>query len=83
MTANEPLNFMPLDLDTFTGSERFMAGTRLGAAFSQGIRAYLRDKPKGKFGTHQYTPEDWGFTAAGLRADLKPYIDHFGVALEG
>lgn len=42
MTANEPLNFMPLDLDTFAGSERFMAGTRLGAAFSQGIRAYLR-----------------------------------------
>ncbi|KPV53755.1 hypothetical protein SE17_07765 [Kouleothrix aurantiaca] len=42
MTTNEPLNFMPLDLDTFSGSERFMAGTRLGAAFSQGIRAYLR-----------------------------------------
>ncbi|GAB4205100.1 MAG: tetratricopeptide repeat protein [Roseiflexaceae bacterium] len=42
MTVNEPLNFMPLDLDTFSGSERFMAGTRLGAAFSQGFRAYLR-----------------------------------------
>lgn len=42
MNVNEPLNFMPLDLDTFSGSERFMAGTRLGAAFSQGIRAYLR-----------------------------------------
>jgi tetratricopeptide (TPR) repeat protein len=42
MTVNEPLSFMPLDLDTFSGSERFMAGTRLGAAFSQGIRAYLR-----------------------------------------
>jgi tetratricopeptide (TPR) repeat protein len=42
MMTNEPLNFMPLDLDTFSGSERFMAGTRLGAAFSQGIRAYLR-----------------------------------------
>lgn len=42
MTLNDTLNFMPLDLDTFTGSERFMAGTRLGAAFSQGIRAYLR-----------------------------------------
>jgi len=42
MTVNEPINFMPLDLDTFAGSERFMAGTRLGAAFSQGIRAYLR-----------------------------------------
>lgn len=42
MTVTEPLNFMPLDLDTFSGSERFMAGSRLGAAFSQGIRAYLR-----------------------------------------
>jgi tetratricopeptide (TPR) repeat protein len=42
MAANEPLTFMPLDLDTFTGSERFMSGTRLGAAFGQGIRSYLR-----------------------------------------
>lgn len=41
MTVNEPMNFMPLDLDTFSGSERFMAGTRLGAAFGQGIRDYL------------------------------------------
>ena len=31
MAANDQLHFMPLDLDTFTGSERFMAGTRLGA----------------------------------------------------
>jgi tetratricopeptide (TPR) repeat protein len=36
------MHFMPLDLDTFNGSERFMSGTRLGAAFGQGIRAYLR-----------------------------------------
>ena len=42
MTVNEPLNFMPLDLDTFSGSERFMSGTRLGAAFSMGISSYLR-----------------------------------------
>lgn len=42
MAANEPLLFMPLDLDTFAGSERFVEGTRMGAAFSQGIRAYLR-----------------------------------------
>ncbi len=33
---------MPLDLDTFTGSERFVEGSRMGSAFSQGIRAYLR-----------------------------------------
>ncbi|NJN67393.1 MAG: tetratricopeptide repeat protein [Chloroflexaceae bacterium] len=42
MPTNEPLVFMPLDLDTFTGSERFVEGTRMGAAFSQGIRSYLR-----------------------------------------
>lgn len=58
-------------------------GRPLTREHAERIRAYLRDKPKGKFGTHQYAPEDWGFTAAELRADLKPYIDHFGVALEG
>ena len=30
-----------LDLDTFLGSERFMSGTSLGAAFSTAMRAYL------------------------------------------
>ncbi len=43
MTHNDMmLTFMPLDLDTFPGSERFMAGTQSGEAFNQGIRAYLR-----------------------------------------
>ncbi len=32
---------MPLDLDTFAGSERFMAGNELGLAFSEGMKAYL------------------------------------------
>ena len=46
------------------------------------IRAYLADKPQGKFGKHRYAPEDWGFTADALRRDLAPYVEHFGVALE-
>ena len=46
------------------------------------IREYLAEKPKGKFGKHQYSPEDWGYSAAGLRERLAPYIDHFGVVLE-
>jgi hypothetical protein len=57
-------------------------GRELDAAHAERIRAYLRDKPKGKFGTHQYAPEDWGMTAAGLRAALAPYVEHFRVALE-
>ncbi len=46
------------------------------------IRAYLAEKPQGKFGKHRYEPEDWGFTAAGLRERLSTYIQHFDVALE-
>jgi tetratricopeptide (TPR) repeat protein len=41
MTTPESLVFMPLDLDTFVGSERFMDGSELGTAFNQGMRAYL------------------------------------------
>ncbi len=52
------------------------------AGHADRIRAYLAGKPKGKFGTHLYSPEDWGFTAASLRAGLAPYIEYFGVALE-
>jgi hypothetical protein len=55
---------------------------RLSAAHADAIRTYLREKPKGKFGMHQYAPEDWGFTAESLRAELAPYVGHFGVALE-
>lgn len=51
-------------------------------AHAKRIRAYLAAKPKGKFGTHHYSPEEWGFTAEGLRKDLAPYIEHFGVSLE-
>jgi hypothetical protein len=46
------------------------------------IVEYLAEKPKGKFGTHRYAPEDWGLTAEGIRTTLRPYIDQFGVELE-
>ncbi len=59
---------------------------RMGRIFTsthaERIRSYLAEKPKGKFGTHSYTPEEWGFTAAGLRERTAPYIAHFQVALE-
>ncbi|MDJ0789199.1 MAG: sulfotransferase [Myxococcota bacterium] len=46
------------------------------------IRAYLRDKPKGKFGVHRYSAEEWGFDPAALREKMRPYTDHYGIALE-
>jgi hypothetical protein len=51
-------------------------------AHAEAIRRYLAEKPKGKFGVHAYTPEEWGFSAAGLRRTLAPYIEQVGVALE-
>ena len=51
-------------------------------AHARAIPEYLASKPKGKFGLHRYTPEEWGFSAEALRENLAPYIDHFGVTLE-
>jgi hypothetical protein len=47
------------------------------------IRRYIDEKPKGKFGRHEYSPEEWGFDPAALRERMRPYTDHYGVALEG
>jgi Sulfotransferase family len=57
-------------------------GRALDDEHAERIRTYVREKPKGKFGTHRYEPEEWGFRAASLRERLAPYIEHFGVVLE-
>ena len=44
---------------------------------------YLDAKPRGKHGAHRYTAADWGFDADALRRDLAPYMQRFGVAVEG
>ena len=49
---------------------------------ARAIHEYLSNKPKGKFGVHRYTPEEWGFSAAALHETLAPYIDYFEVGLE-
>ncbi|MAE93625.1 MAG: hypothetical protein CL910_03095 [Deltaproteobacteria bacterium] len=46
------------------------------------IRSYIGEKPKGKFGRHKYSPEEWGFDPAELRERMLPYTDYYGVALE-
>ena len=47
------------------------------------IRRYIEEKPEGKFGKHQYSPEEWGFDPVQLREKMRPYTDHYGIALEG
>jgi hypothetical protein len=58
-------------------------GRALSAEQGERVLAYLRDKPQGKFGTHRYTPEEWGYDAGALRERLAPYVRYFGIALEG
>jgi hypothetical protein len=57
-------------------------GRRFSPEHAEAIRRYLAEKPKGKFGVHRYSPEEWGFTTEGLRRSLAPYVSRFGVALE-
>jgi hypothetical protein len=57
-------------------------GREFAGEHAERIRAYLAEKPRGKFGTHRYTAEEWGFEPDELRRRLSPYIDHYGVALE-
>ena len=46
------------------------------------IRPYLESKPKGQFGRHQYSAEEWGFDPAKLREKMRPYTDYYGIELE-
>jgi len=46
------------------------------------IRGYVASKPKGKFGKHRYSPEEWGFDPVKLREKMLPYTDYYGIALE-
>ncbi len=46
------------------------------------IPRYLESKPKGQFGRHQYSAEEWGFDPAKLREKMRPYTDYYGIELE-
>jgi hypothetical protein len=46
------------------------------------IRDYLAHKPKGKFGAHKYTAEDWGLDSARIRREMAPYVEYYRVPRE-
>jgi len=68
-------------VETIRGAYRGM-GRDFTNEHAERIRAYLAEKPRGKFGVHKYTPEEWGFTRDELRASLAPYISTFAIELE-
>lgn len=46
------------------------------------IRGYLRDKPKGKFGVHEYKLEEFGLDEATVRAAYADYVAHYAIQPE-
>ena len=46
------------------------------------IDGYLRDKPKGKHGKHEYTLEEYGLEAATIDAVYADYVEHYGIERE-
>ncbi|MEZ5371311.1 MAG: sulfotransferase [Microthrixaceae bacterium] len=57
-------------------------GRELAPGHAAAIDAYVANKPKGKFGAHRYTAEEWGFSAQTLRTDLADYLEHFDIVTE-
>jgi len=47
------------------------------------IRGYLRDKPKGKFGKHQYSLDEYGLNSQAIDEAYARYVEYYGVASEG
>ena len=78
------LHFTELMADAVSAIEKLygqMSRPFLGE-HADAIRRYVAEKPKGKFGQHQYSLEEWGFDPVALRERMRPYTDHYGVALE-
>jgi len=77
-------HFSDLMRDPVSTIEKIYA--RMGREFlgehADAIRGYLGSKPKGKFGTHRYSLEEWGIDAGEARERARPYTEHYGVELE-
>ena len=78
------VQFADLMRDPVAAMERLYDG--IGRPFqsvhADKIRDYLAHKPKGKFGAHKYSAEDWGLDAARIRRDLAPYTEYYRVPRE-
>jgi hypothetical protein len=77
-------HFSDLMADPATAVEKLYGqmGRPFLAEHADAIRRYVAAKPKGKFGKHEYSPEEWGFDPVKLREKMLPYTDYYGIELE-
>lgn len=78
------VRFTDLVRDPVTAVDRAYAqlGRGVGLEHAAAMRAYVKEKPQGKFGRHSYTAAEWGFDVSTLRRELGGYLTTFDVALE-
>src|SRR5262249_23221640 len=76
--------FAELMRDPAGAIERLYAdlGRPFSTAHADRIRGYPAHKPKGKFGAHKYSPQNWWVDPARIRRDLAPYTDYYRVPRE-
>jgi sulfotransferase family protein len=74
-----------LDRDPIGTLQRVYAflGLALTSEVRQAVRSWQQANRSGAHGTHRYSAEQFGLSAAQLRSDYDFYIRHFDVALEG
>lgn len=52
-------------------------GIEMSDEAAKQMRAFIEDNPKGKHGSHDYTPEEYGVDPAAVRHTFREYIDRF------
>jgi hypothetical protein len=43
------------------------------------MRGFVADNPKGKHGSHEYSPEEYGVEPASVRREFQSYVERFGL----
>ena len=78
-----PVDYLAFFADPSTELERLYRGLGmpLSSRSKNAMLDYIRNKPKDKFGKHDYELGD-AETIASLRAAFRPFQDYFGVASE-
>ena len=78
-------HYLDLIADPVAAIQRIyrLAGLEWPKGHDDRIRGYLRDKPKGKFGKHQYSLDEYGLNSQAIDEAYARYVEYYGVASEG
>ena len=57
-------------------------GEALSPEAESRMRLWIEENPRGKHGSHRYTPEEFGLDADGIRAEFRAYTARFQIPIE-